>query len=171
MNNIEVKKGTSSDSSIVMFRATETGKYTEEDFNNSDLLNKIVEDVKSDFVIKCVAFLDTCSTMPSSLYTYDFFNKMFSIMQNGDVTSSSGKEVYSFLISHSEDIDQIVHDIYKLYTSRSPRPFMIKEFPDELHGEDLVHKMFGAGEFPFLKVKYAWHEGRREWHYVYSITR
>jgi len=179
-NKIKVKVGSSENTTIVMFRSTERDKYSREDFNNPELLDKIFNDVKKDFITKCIKLLETCASMPSSLYTYSFFNKMFSIDQEGDVTASKDGEVYSFLISGVEDIDQIVSEIYVGYFHRNSKdhksahryPFVIQELVDDLNDKrDLIQKMFGAGEFPFLEVRYAWHEGRKEWHYVYNITR
>lgn len=174
---IKVKVGPSENEQIVMFRCTEAGKYTKNDADNPDLLNEIVLNVECDFITKCIKLLETCSTVPSSLYTYDFFNKMYAIEQSGDVTASHDKDVYHFLISDSEDIDLIVNDIYVGYFNRNSKysnyPFVIKELVNDFSNEkkDLIHRMFGGGEFPFLKVKYAWHEGRSEWHYAYHIVR
>ena len=178
-NKIQVKLGPSENSSIIMFRSTEPGKFDKEDYRNVDLLNKIIEDVKNDFITKCIKLLETSSTIPSSLYTYEFFDKMFSIEQSGDVTAS--EEVYSFVISASEDLDDIVNKILKGYIIRNGKwasslhetpQFVIRELLEFEEGkESLIRRMFGAGEFPFLEIRYAWHEGRKEWHYVYNITR
>lgn len=175
---IKVKVGPSENEQIVMFRCTEAGKYTKNDADNPDLLNEIVTNVKCDFIAKCIKFLETCTSMPSTLYTYDFFNKMYAIEQNGDVTTSKDSDVYHFLISDSEDLDLIASDIYNGYFKRNSKygdfyPFVIPELINDFSHEkkELIHRMFGSGEFPFLKVKYAWHEGRSEWHYAYHIVR
>lgn len=201
-NKIEVRLGSSENQRVAMIRTVEpktalyrrdsryedntnlSSDWTKDDCDNPDLLEKIIKSVKSDFVKKCISILETCTSMPDSLYTYDVFDTMFCFTQKGDCTTSSDKEVYKFLISDSEDIDDIVRRILVGYLKRNAKyasgtseesDLVIRELVygtnTEDTKEDLVRRMFGGGEFPFLSVKYAWHDGREEWHYAYSITR
>jgi len=161
LKRIIVELGSSENQNVIMFNSIEG--FSKDDSANPELLTKIINGVKRDFVVKCVAILNTCGVVPCSLSTYEIFNNWFSFDQHGDVTASSEeKSVYKFTISDSEDIDEEVKAIVVKYN---------KTHNDEPVDEDQVHRMFGSGEFPFLCVRYAWHEGREEWHYTYKITR
>ena len=193
-SRIEVKIGSSEDQEVVIFRHVPMPKFyrrdsgndewTEDDADNPNLIKEIVKSVKSDFVRKCIVLLETCTTIPDSLYTYDVFRKMFCFNQEGDVCASSEDKVYKFTISDASDLDDIVRRIVQGYVKRNAKyctgndedDLVIKDLiynniAFDQSKEDLVRRMFGGGEFPFLCVKYAWHPGRKEWHYVYYITR
>lgn len=161
-NEITVELGSSENQAIVMFNNIRGFDHT--NYDNPKLLDKIVEFVKKDFVAKCLMILKTSGKVPESLYTYDMFNKMFAINQCGDVTTSKEKKVYSFLISNQQDIEEIVLMIRDNFNASHYK------FQDDVSETD-VRRMFQGGEFPFLKVKYAWHGGTEEWHFAYYITR
>jgi len=177
LSKVKVELGCSEDQKVALFRSAQLPKQTKDDANNPELIKEIVKSVKTDFVNKCIAILETCSTIPRSLYTYDIFENMFCFMQKGDVCASGEKEVYKFTISDGVDISGIVKDIIDGYVQRNKKfsltaiPELIDLGVDSSKKENMIRCMFGAGEFPFLVVKYAWHEGRGEWQYVYHITR
>ena len=161
-NEITVELGSSEDQEIVMFNNIRGFDRT--NYDNPKLLDKIVEFVKKDFAAKCLTLLKSSGKVPESLYTYDMFNKMFAINQCGDVTTTKEKKVYSFLISNQQDIEEIVLMIRDSFNASHYK------FQEDVTETD-VRRMFQCGEFPFLKVKYAWHEGTEEWQFAYHITR
>lgn len=120
----------------------------------SDVDNDVIIDtVLKDFTTKLASIIrDTYNPKVTltSLYTYDLFAQKFCVDNAGDV---SNERIYQEI--PSEECYLLLNEM----------------FPDLEIDEETFNRMFDGGEFPLVSIWKGYHEGRKETHVTYSISR
>lgn len=117
--------------------------------------DEIVRQILDDFALKCAKLVEEFpdELIPDSLCMYDYFLNRYAIDNPGDVTAGP------FATCIYSEIPEIV---YKE---------LINNHLDKKRSEEELRRLFGAGEFPIVKIWRGFHQGRKETHVTYYIIR